>query len=523
MKTQRLVSALADVCGESNVVFDDVSKDFFAQDLFEKGHEPDVIVAPRSITDVSNIVKVARKEKRPVFVRGGGMSYSNTFLPNQNGSIMLDTRSLNAIREINLDDLYVTVEAGCTWAVLDAALAQEGFRAIFWGPFSGGQATIGGSMSQGTANNNSGKIGTSAAAALSYEIVTGTGDVLNTGANAQEKHSPFFQNYGVDLTGLFSADAGALGIKTAVTLKIEPRPKSYGGVSFAFTSFENMRAAMQAGSAYPILSAIVGMDAETAAIRSGERGLGADLKKLWGIVSTAHNPIRGIGRGLRVALAGRKVFETAKFTAHFFVEGENDTIMVQKERFIRSIVNQYGDEIPNAAISLMRADDFPNLPVTRHDGFRQLPMHGIFPNSKIGAYALEYNKIIQGYREKFQTLGIVIADIFSAIGPNGILFEPVFYWPDSLTAFHKNMSPKDLQTDWEVHKDNPEARALIKKVTTEIIDLMFEHGATHLQIGKVYPFMRGREAANASLLKSIKSQLDPDGIINPGALGLETK
>jgi len=520
MQTDNLISALSGICGEPQVTFDDVSKDFFAQDVFEKGHEPDVIVAPQSVAEISDILRLARTANRPIYIRGGGMSYTNTFLPDRQGSIMLDMRNLNTIREINTDDLFVVVEAGCTWAILDAALEIDGYRAVFWGPFSGGKATIGGSMSQGTANNNSAKIGTSSSTTLSYEIVTGTGEILTTGADAQAHQSAFIQNYGADVTGLFNADAGALGVKTAVTLKIEPRPKSFGGISMAFESFENMHAAMQLVSAKSIASAIIGMDAETAAVRSGARGLVADLKKLWGIVSTAHNWVRGIGRGIKVVLAGRRVFERAQFTAHFLVEGGNDKLMVAKERYIRSLITEFGDEIPNAAISLMRTDNFPDLPVTRFDGYRMLPIHGIFPMSKLDEYASSYWDVIERYEQQFSEAGIVVADIFSAIGPNSILFEPVFYWPDSLTAYHRNMSPKALQEGWTEQEYNPAARDIIELISTEIIDLMFEHGATHLQIGKRYPFMRERDEMNSRLLRSIKKELDPDGIINPGALGL---
>ena len=47
-----------------------------------------------------------------------------------------------------------------------------------------------------------------------------------------------------------------------------------------------------------------------------------------------------------------------------------------------------------------------------------------------------------------------------------------------------------------------------------------EQGCAHLQIGKTYRYLETREPAFRHLLEQIKSALDPDHLINPGALGL---
>lgn len=514
-------AGLARICGKDGVSTDAETLDFFAQDLFEKGIEPAFVVAPKTAVMVGKIVKLAATHKCPLYVRGGGMSYSNTFLPGRKGAIMLDMRALCQIQHISQDDLYVTVQAGCTWAALDQALEPLGLRAKFWGPFSGGTATIGGSLSQGTANNASAQIGTSASCVLGYEIVTGSGDVLNTGKDAQDGHKPFTRNYGPDLTSLFSNDAGALGIKTAATLMLEPRPKAYGGVSFAFENFEAVIAACKAGAASGLASAIIAMDAETAGVRAGKRGLLEDVKKLFQVIRTAHNPWLGLLRGVRIALAGGRVFERAKFTAHFLAEGQTGKLLIAKERALRAAASSHGSELPNVAISMMRLDNFPALPLTHMDGRRMLPIHGILPWSEMQAYRAAYFDLMDGFKDDMKACDMIVADIFSAIDRNSFLCEPVFYWPDSHTEYQRQMSPDFFVEQWAEHPDNPKARALVEQIKSAVIDLQFRRGASHIQIGKQYPFMRGRDGKNLNMLRTLKRELDPDNIINPGALGFK--
>jgi len=79
-------------------------------------------------------------------VRGGGASYTDGYLPRDDGQVLLDLSQLNRIVEINEQDAYVTVEAGVTWEALKRALDERDLRTPFWGPFSGLLATVGGSV-----------------------------------------------------------------------------------------------------------------------------------------------------------------------------------------------------------------------------------------------------------------------------------------------------------------------------------------------------------------------------------------
>ena len=296
-----------------------------------------------------------------------------------------------------------------------------------------------------------------------------------------------------------------------------------GGVSFAFESHASMIKGMRAATGLGLSAAIIAMDADTADIRSGETGLMADLKKLLAIIRTAHNPLRGLVRGIKIALAGRRVFEQAKYTGHFLVEAPSDAILQASERALRKAVAPHGDEIPSAAIAMMRADLFPALPTTHFDGRRMIPVLGILAWSQLVPFQNAYGDYVASKQAELDTHEIVIADIFSVFGGSAVLMEPVFYWKDSHTDFHVRTRP-DFLKDAEIWaQENEAARALVEEMRVHVVDLLHAHGAAHLQVGKAYPFMRGRSAPNKALLQALKDHFDPDGLLNPGALEFPSK
>ena len=61
---------------------------------------------------------------------------------------------------------------------------------------------------------------------------------------------------------------------------------------------------------------------------------------------------------------------------------------------------------------------------------------------------------------------------------------------------------------------------MVAEMKQKIQEIFSEFGAIHMQIGKSYPYMHGRQQEAEALLREIKKQLDPDGLMNPGGLGL---
>ena len=65
----------------------------------------------------------------------------------------------NHIREINVTDRYVVVDAGCTWISIVDALEDQGLKLDFPAPFSGIYSTVGGAMSQNVPSTMKGILG----------------------------------------------------------------------------------------------------------------------------------------------------------------------------------------------------------------------------------------------------------------------------------------------------------------------------------------------------------------------------
>ena len=104
MSTARLLDELAGVVGAGHVIRDDAEREFFSTDLsMEVGEIADLVVAPASAEEVAGVVRVAADLGIPLAPRGGGMSYTHTFVPGKPGAVLLDMRRMKQI-DVNIDE-----------------------------------------------------------------------------------------------------------------------------------------------------------------------------------------------------------------------------------------------------------------------------------------------------------------------------------------------------------------------------------------------------------------------------------
>ena len=241
-----VIEAMAAIAGADYVLTDERNCSYYSQDIYTRALPALAVVRPGSTAEVAGVAAAATQRGHAVVTRGGGMSYTSGYVPAEADTILIDMGRLNRVVECNTEDMYVTMEAACTWKDLHAALRGTGCRTPYWGTLSGIKATVGGSLSQNSIFWGSGRYGSAADSVLSLEVALADGTILDTGSNAQKHSAPFFRHYGPDLTGLFCCDAGALGIKTKATLQLVPELAASVFASFDFDITAPMTSAMSA-------------------------------------------------------------------------------------------------------------------------------------------------------------------------------------------------------------------------------------------------------------------------------------
>lgn len=491
-----------------------------AQDVYREGYLPVAVACPLETGEVSALLRVAAAYGMPVYVRGGGMSYTDACFPDKPDALVVDMGSMSRIREINATDLYVTVESGCTWDKLNAALAEHHVRPVFWGPMSGKLSTVGGAMAQGAVTFGSSRNGPSMAAALGLEVVLGNGEVLETGSGGQSQHSPFFREYGPDLTGLMCGDAGAFGIKTAVTLRLEPLPAEGQGLSYSFASFDDAVEAVRRVSRHKLATETFG--AETALVKrvAGPPDIKQDLKQLVTLFRSAPGVLAGLKKIVKVAFHGRRFMDQSRYLVNFLTEGRNKADLRNIIRDMRSEIGELGLEVANTVAEFTRAVPFPDPMVLGPENTRLLPLHGVVPYSRAVELHNDYQQYLNSIKDQCDATGVEVYIVYATCGPAGFLYECVIYWPDSWPDLHKQVMPAEILAAAPEPEPNERGRALVEEIRLATTDLFYQHGCVHFQIGRAYPFARDRNPAALSLLTEVRRSVDPDGLINPGALGV---
>ena len=155
--TSMLPGVLKQQLGEDRLKDDQATREFMSQDIWAKGETADFVAAPDTVEAMQTGIRAAYEKGISLNPRGGGYSYTKGFTPDRENVGILDMSKLDQIVEINTEDMYVTVQAGATWANLYEALKPHGVRTPFWGPLSGIGSTIGGGLSQNNAFFGAGK------------------------------------------------------------------------------------------------------------------------------------------------------------------------------------------------------------------------------------------------------------------------------------------------------------------------------------------------------------------------------
>lgn len=422
---------------------------------------PDFVVQPGSATEISRVLRVAASHGLPVVPWGGGSGTQGGASP-LFGGIVLDTKRLDQVLEIDEQSLTVRAQAGVIGTTLEWVLNERGLTLPHY-PASANCATFGGYLAARGSGVISTKYGKAEDMALSIEVVLPNGTIIRTLPVPNHAAGP-------GLLQLFIGSEGTLGVITEATMRIERLPEVR---LFRGMLFKDLAAALEAGR------------------RIMTARLQPCVLRLYDEASTSSMLKRVLGLDAQGAC----------FILAF--DGWSDIARAQEAHAMRICAELGGEDLgpePGEHWWKHRYDFYyPPLALS-------LPkMYGTTDT------VCTYDKIADLYEAKKQ----VIEAGFARWNARYIAhFSHWFPWGVMVyDRFIVDEPPHDPQ----------EALALHNRIWTEAVrtslrygGVLNEHHGIGWKLGRLMPEQHGPAWP---VLEGIKALLDPHGIMNPGKLG----
>ena len=456
------IDEIIELVGEENVFKERVECLCYSRDMSVHQGIPDLVVFARTPEHVVGIMKIASRERIPVTARGSGTSVTGAVLPVR-GGILLDLHLMNRILEINQKDFYARVEPGVICLQLNNELAKYN---LMFPPNPGSEAiaTIGGMVSTNASGHRAVKYGTTRDYIKGLKVVLADGTMIDMGTIAPKT------SLGYDLTHLFASSEGTLGIIIEIVVKIEPRPE-YGALALAI--FDDLNSAG---------------DAVTKVTTSGIKLAGCEILDKFSLKVVED----ALGR------------DVAGIEAMLIMEADGAKEIVQRDMDrIREICKRHGvkefqwSDDPKKREEMMTARGrlVPTLSRIK-PGNRLVPIAedlGV-PSTKIP----ETIRRAQAISEKYD----VIIATFGHVGDGNVH-----------TTFVSDIRNRE---QWE------RLRGAVEELVNTALEmkgtLSAEHGAGITRAAH----MERQLGMSMEVMRKIKKALDPDNILNPGKMALDT-
>ncbi len=250
------IDKLKEICGSEYVKTDSEALLQYAVD----GIVPQAVVFPKDTGQVSEIVKYAGRENLAIVPWGSGTKICAGHLPKRH-DLVVCTSHLDHMKDVDSDNLTITVEAGVKFRDIQARLATEEDRCYLpleniaeasdtiicsdrshsgcflpLDPSFSAQATIGGILASNSTGPRRLLYGTPRDLVLGTRFVAPDGQIIGTGGKTVKNVS------GYDISKLMIGSAGSLGILCEMTLRLLPLPERMETLILAFDTFEKASA-----------------------------------------------------------------------------------------------------------------------------------------------------------------------------------------------------------------------------------------------------------------------------------------
>jgi D-lactate dehydrogenase (cytochrome) len=223
-----LIVELRELLGERLSTAEAVRQQHGKDESFHEVAAPDAVAFATGTEDVAAIVGVCARHKVPVIAYGTGTSLEG-HVQALHGGVCIDLTQMDAVLQVNHEDLDCRVQPGVTRKQLNNYLRDSG---LFFPIDPGADASLGGMAATRASGTNAVRYGTMRENVLGLTVVLADGRVIRTGGRARKSAA------GYDLTRLFVGSEGTLGIITEIQLRLYGIPEAISSAVCSFPTLE---------------------------------------------------------------------------------------------------------------------------------------------------------------------------------------------------------------------------------------------------------------------------------------------
>ena len=468
MNDQELIAQLEKILGKEHVITQTSDLQAYLVD-WRKRYQGQAIAAvrPANTQEVSEVVKLCAANQIAMVPQGGNTGMCGGATPNSSGrQIVITMQRMNKVREVDIANQTITVEAGCILQALqEAAAAQDRYFPLSLG--AEGSCMIGGNLSTNAGGTSVLRYGNTRELCLGLEVVLPNGEILNSLRGLRK------DNTGYDLRDLFIGAEGSLGIITAAVMKIFPVPVAQWTALVATPSAQaavELLNCFQAGASAQLTGFEMMSDESLTLLKHYYPHLASPL--------TGPNPYEVL-----VEISDYESQEHAKQLMEKILETAIENGCATDAVIASNLTQARKFWDMREHVPLAQADDGPNI---KHDV--SLPISGI------PIFIETCNTLL---RKKYPHIRIIN---YGHLGDGNLHFNVAGPTSAETEAFFTSQS-KDIQAlvYAEVEKLNGSISA--------------EHGVGQQKVA----YLKGHRGEVAlSVMRSIKQALDPHNLMNPG-------
>ena len=214
------------------------------QDNSRRHTPPDCVAFTTTHAQVLETLRLCNRFDVPIVARGRGTGTTGSAVPVR-GGLVLSLERMDRIVDMDPANRVMRVEPGVINQAIQDQAAEHGF---FWppDPTSSAYCTVGGNIALNAAGPRALKYGTTRENVLGLVAVTGNGDEIHTGTYTTKGV------VGYDLTRLIIGSEGTLAVVTQATLKLTPLPESRRTLQAIYDSVRSAAAAVSRIMAQPV-------------------------------------------------------------------------------------------------------------------------------------------------------------------------------------------------------------------------------------------------------------------------------